>query len=47
MKKHFLQGIGTNVLLLGLTSFINDISSDMIFAVMPFLLPLWEGDVLL
>ena len=28
-------------------SFINDISSDMILAVMPFLLPLWEGDVLL
>ncbi len=34
--KNFFQGIGLNVILLGLTSFINDISSDMIFAVMPF-----------
>jgi MFS family permease len=34
-KNRFFQGIGSNVLLLGLTSFINDISSDMIFAVMP------------
>jgi MFS family permease len=36
MKNKFLKGIGTNVIFLGLTSFINDISSDMIFAVMPF-----------
>ena len=35
MKNKFLQGIGANVILLGLVSFINDISSDMIFAVMP------------
>ena len=35
MKKIFFQGIGANVLLLGLVSFINDVSSDMIFAVMP------------
>jgi len=36
MKNKFLKGIGLNVIFLGLTSFINDISSDMIFAVMPF-----------
>jgi len=35
MKNKFLKGIGLNVILLGLASFINDISSDMIFAVMP------------
>jgi len=35
MKRGFFQGIGTNVILLGLVSFINDISSDMIFAIMP------------
>ena len=35
MKNSFFQGIGANVILLGLVSFINDISSDMIFAVMP------------
>ena len=35
MKKKFFQGIGINVILLGLVSFINDISSDMIFAIMP------------
>ena len=35
MRKNFFQGIGANVILLGLVSFINDISSDMIFAVMP------------
>jgi len=36
MKNKFLKGIGLNVIFLGLTSFINDISSDMILAVMPF-----------
>jgi len=36
MKNKFLKGIGANVIFLGLTSFINDISSDMVFAVMPF-----------
>ncbi len=35
MRKNFFQGIGANVLLLGLVSFINDVSSDMIFAIMP------------
>jgi MFS family permease len=35
MKKKFSQGIGANVILLGLVSFINDVSSDMIFAIMP------------
>ncbi|HEC69719.1 MAG: MFS transporter [Candidatus Omnitrophota bacterium] len=35
MKNKFLKGIGLNVIFLGLTSFINDISSDMIFAIMP------------
>ncbi|MBL7130526.1 MAG: MFS transporter [Candidatus Omnitrophica bacterium] len=34
-KKGLLQGIGVNVVLLGLVSFINDVSSDMIFAVLP------------
>jgi len=35
MRKRFLQGISANVILLGLVSFINDASSDMIFAVLP------------
>ena len=35
MRKKFLQGISANVILLGLVSFINDASSDMIFAVLP------------
>jgi len=35
MKNKFLKGIGLNVIFLGLTSFINDVSSDMIFAIMP------------
>jgi len=35
MKRGFYQGIGVNVILLGLVSFINDVSSDMIFAVIP------------
>ena len=35
MKNKFLKGIGLNVIFLGLASFINDISSDMIFAIMP------------
>jgi len=35
MKKKFFQGIGINVILLGVVSFINDVSSDMIFAILP------------
>jgi len=35
MRRRFFQGIGGNVILLGLVSFINDISSDMIFAILP------------
>jgi len=35
MKKKFFHGIGINVILLGIVSFINDVSSDMIFAVLP------------
>ncbi len=35
IKNRFLQRISTNVILLGLVSFINDISSDMIFAILP------------
>ncbi|MHC1567138.1 MAG: MFS transporter [Candidatus Syntropharchaeia archaeon] len=35
MKKLF-QGIGINVILLGIVSLLNDISSEMIFAVLPF-----------
>jgi len=34
-KKKFFQGIGQNVILLGFVSFINDISSDMMMAVLP------------
>jgi len=43
MKNKFLKGIGLNVIFLGLTSFINDISSDMIFAVMPFFITFLGG----
>jgi MFS family permease len=35
-EKGFFRGIGTNVILLALVSFVNDISSEMIFAVFPF-----------
>ena len=31
----FLHGIGRNIILLGLVSFINDISSDMMLAILP------------
>ncbi len=43
VKNKFLKGIGLNVIFLGLASFINDISSDMIFAVIPFFITSLEG----
>ncbi|OQX80358.1 MAG: MFS transporter [Candidatus Omnitrophica bacterium 4484_70.1] len=43
IKNKFLKGIGLNVIFLGLTSFINDISSDMVFAVMPFFITSLKG----
>ncbi|MFQ5953253.1 MAG: MFS transporter, partial [Candidatus Omnitrophota bacterium] len=36
INKGFFRGIGANVILLAVVSFINDISSEMIFAIFPF-----------
>jgi MFS family permease len=36
INKGFFKGIGANVILLAVVSFINDISSEMIFAIFPF-----------
>ncbi|HEA46936.1 MAG TPA: MFS transporter, partial [bacterium] len=35
MKNRFLAGIGINVLLLGVVSFITDVSSEMMLAILP------------
>ncbi len=35
MKTKFLQGIGINVILLGIVSFITDVSSEMMLAILP------------
>jgi len=35
MKSKFFAGMGTNIILLGFVSFLNDISSEMIMAIMP------------
>lgn len=46
MKTKFLQGIGINVILLGIVSFITDVSSEMMLAILPvFILSLGGGGV--
>jgi hypothetical protein len=35
LKKGFLTGIGINIILLGVVSFITDVSSEMMLAILP------------
>lgn len=35
MKKSFIRGLGINIILLGIASFITDVSSDMIQPILP------------
>jgi len=43
MKNTFLKGITTNVLLLGIVSFLNDLSSEMIIPILPMFITAMGG----
>jgi len=43
MHNHHLKGISTNVLLLGVVSFLNDLSSEMIIPILPLFITALGG----
>lgn len=43
MKSKFLQGISANILLLGIISFLNDVSSEMIMPILPMFITALGG----
>ena len=43
MKNRYLKGISTNVLLLGIVSFLNDFSSEMIIPILPMFITALGG----
>ena len=43
MKNRYLKGISTNILLLGIVSFLNDLSSEMIMPILPMFIAALGG----
>jgi len=43
MKNKYLKGISANILLLGIVSFLNDLSSEMIMPILPMFITALGG----